>query len=296
MISTIIPVYIREDDDLLRLKKALDSLSFQEYKSSEVIISDDTKDELQIRKLKDLLSNSDLPINYISHPSQSNASMNTNFGILSAKNNIVHILHQDDWLISNKYYSFVVDALGIQGYSWVLAIGITDGHLNVPTFTRALPFGFNSIGGPSALAIKKRDWIPLDGDFLLLPDVVQFNQMLEKYGIPYITSEPCVEYGTGMHKMTNRITKKDISEDISKLYNKKVVNNLPFIEFVFGVKYWGNYLELVCESIISDRKIPSRIRFQAKLIRAICKIYINLIEIKKIISSVIPKFHRRNHL
>lgn len=296
MITTVIPTFIGDEGDLLRLQRALDSITIQKKHPSEVLISDDTKDEINIGKLRALLSQSQLPINYVSHTLPSNASMNTNFGILNAKHDIVHILHQDDWLINSDYYSIITDAIENHGFNWVLATGITDGRLNAPTFDRTLLFGFNSIGGPSALSLRKDHWIPLDGNFLLLPDVVQFTQMYKRYGDPYITPEPCIEYGTGLHKMTHRISNDEISQDIFQLYSKKITSEFPFLEFLLGVKYWGDFLKLVCETIISSKNLTFKLRLQARLIRIICKIFIKLIEVKSLISYAKPKFHTRNHL
>ena len=295
MITTIIPVYIRDEGDLYHLKRALDSIITQTQKPNHVIISDDSNREEYIERLKQLLKDIELSLEYVKNPGRSNASDNTNFAVHKATSEIIHILHQDDWLVSSTYYEEIQEAISIKKFPWTLAKGITSESQNIPKIKPALIFGFNSIGGPSALAMKREFRINLNSEFLLLPDVIQFAQLSEQLGSPYITSDTCIEYGTGDHKMTHRISKDDVRQDISKLFSLKLVEKLPFTTFLLNYSYWGSYLENLSACISTNPNLGIGIRYQAMIIKKVCSAYLYLVKVKMAISFATSKFHKRNH-
>ena len=295
MITTVIPTYVRDSTDLVRLKRALDSVSSQTLSPDEIVISDDTKDEILALKVQELGLSLPLKVKYLIHPGLSNASRNTNYAVTNASSEIIHILHQDDWITRPNFYAEVYEAMVVLEMPWVLAKGVTSGTQNNPKFANTLTFGFNSIGGPSALVVRKNDWIPLDGEFLLLPDVVQFFQLKAKLGLPYITREPCVEYGTGDHKMTHRISDAQIDSDIRLLFKKNIVNSFPFLTFLTGPKYWGTHLQLVCLSVVNNQSLRNSIKFQAWIMRKVCLTYSKAFKLKNAIFCGESIFRMRSH-
>jgi glycosyltransferase involved in cell wall biosynthesis len=295
LITTIIPVYIRDEGDLYHLNRALESIITQTQKPNHVIISDDSNREEYIERLKLLLKDVELTIEYVKNPGRSNASDNTNFAVHKATSEIIHILHQDDWLVSPTYYEEIQEAISIKNFPWTLAKGVTSKSQNIPKIKPALIFGFNSIGGPSALAMKREFWINLNSEFLLLPDVIQFAQLSEQLGSPYVTSDTCIEYGTGDHKMTHRISKDDVRQDISKLFSLELVEKLPFTTFLLNYNYWGSYLENLSACISNNPNLGLKVRLQANILNQVCRTYLYLIKVKISISSARSKFHKRNH-
>jgi glycosyltransferase involved in cell wall biosynthesis len=295
MITTIIPAYVREERDLYHLKRALDSVIAQTQKPEKIIVSDDSKREEFIIKLVLLLKEVELDVEYAKNPGRSNASENTNFAVRRATTEIIHILHQDDWLVSASYYEEIEQAIAIKNFSWTLAKGITSKSQNIPRISPAMIFGFNSIGGPSALAMRRDLWIDLRSEFLLLPDVIQFTQLSQQLGSPYVTSDICIEYGTGDHKMTHRISKDEIEQDISKLFSLEFVGKIPFSTFLFNYKYWGSYLEHLSACISTNPSLGVGIRLQAIILNQVCRIYLYLVKVKISISFARSKFHKRNH-
>lgn len=243
-----------------------------------------------------LLSNSNLPIEYVKSQEVRDPSLNTNFAVSHARTDLIHILHQDDWIISSDYYREIYDALILGNHDWSLAKGLTDKKLNIPTFNPALVFGFNTIGGPSALCIKREMWIPLNHNFRLLPDVVQFSQLYFQLGEPYITENVCIEYGTGLNKLTNRITNDEIKIDISNLFLYKYVGNFPYFTFQIQKKFWGKYLKTISKYVTLERRAKLKVRFQALLVYATCSTYLELIKLKKFISFLIPKSRKHKNL
>ena len=295
MITTIIPVYIRDGRDLYHLKRALDSIVTQTQQPNYIILSDDSNCEECVKKLTLLLEEVELTVEYIKNPGKSNASDNTNFAVHKATSEIIHILHQDDWLVSSTYYEEIQEAISLKHYSWTLAKGITSKSQNIPKIMPTTIFGFNSIGGPSALAMRREFWIDLNSEFLLLPDVIQFTQLSNQLGSPYITSDICIEYGTGDHKMTHRISKNEIQQDISKLFSLMLVEKLPFTTFLLNRNYWGSYLEILSACISQDTDLDIKSRFQAMILNKICIIFLYLVRMKNSISFSKSKFHMRNH-
>lgn len=288
-------MYIRDDRDLYHLKRALNSIVAQEKQPEKILVSDDSKLEEFIDKVRLLLEETELEIEYIRNPGQSNASDNTNFAVNKATSEIIHILHQDDWLIRPSFYGEVHEAIVTKNYSWLLAKGVTSQSQNIPKITSTLIFGFNSVGGPSALAMKREFWIDLNSEFLLLPDVIQFTQLSNQLGSPYITKDICVEYGTGDHKMTHRISEDEIRQDISKLFSLQFVEKLPFSTFLLNRNYWGSYLENLSGCIYRNPSLGKGIRFQANILNKVCRIFLFLVKMKISISCAKSKFHRRNH-
>ena len=288
-------MYIRDNRDLHHLKRALDSIIAQERRPEKILVSDDSNLEEYIDKVRSLLEVTELETEYIRNPGPSNASDNTNFAVNKATTEIIHILHQDDWLIRPSFYEEVHEAIILKNYSWILAKGVTNQSQNIPEITSTLIFGFNSVGGPSALAMKREFWIDLNSEFLLLPDVIQFTQLSNQLGSPYITKAICVEYGTGDHKMTHRITEDDIRSDISKLFSFHFVEKLPFFTFLLNRGYWGSYLENLSACIFRDPHLGKGIRLRANILNKVCRTYYYLIKIKISISSLRSKSHTRNH-
>lgn len=284
-ITTVIPTYIREDGDLQRLDRAIKSVFAQKDSFVNLVISDDTKQRHFKEKLLTQVNAYGRKIHYFEHGNESNASLNTNFGVTKSKTEIVHILHQDDWITNVELYSEATTAISSNEYRWVLSTGVTSGKLNNPKFSPGLVFGFNSIGGPSALIIPKDSWIDLRSEFLMLPDVIQFTQLREKLGDPYITKTPGVEYGTGDHKMTNRISQSQISNDINLLFKERLVNDIPFLYFLTHSNYWGDYYRELTKTIENNPSLPLVVRTKAKFLRLLNRSRTFCIDIKKLLFS-----------
>lgn len=291
MITTIIPTFIISAFDLDRLHRALLSIESQTLLPHQILISDDTENDEWVQKLFLQLSEYKLPLRYIRNSGESNASKNTNFAVSEAMGEFLHILHQDDWIINTNFYAETLDALSGQGYAWSLAIGVTDGRINFPRFNKALIFGFNSIGGPSALVIKREEWIPLDDNYLLLPDVVHFTQLRRKLGPPYISKKACIEYGIGKHKLTNRITHKEIEADIDQLLHSGEVKGLPYWFLQIRSGFWGEHLQIISRHIYRSDLVKFSVRVQAYMLSLTCSLASYLIKVKMFIFSLRPKFH-----
>ena len=101
MVSICIPTYEMKGKGVEHLKQLLDSLCNQTYRRFEVVISDDSKDDV----IRDFLAGADykLDIHYLKHDSdKKSASANINHAIRHAKYPIIKPIFQDDWIINDK--------------------------------------------------------------------------------------------------------------------------------------------------------------------------------------------------
>lgn len=98
LISIVMPVTGRSD----LLKQTLNCLNNQVYKHFELIVTDDTFDEIEREKIKNIVDefveNSGISTKYIFTQPRLYQSNNVNQGIAAAKGDYIHILHGDDIL------------------------------------------------------------------------------------------------------------------------------------------------------------------------------------------------------
>ena len=262
MITTLIPVFLRTTEDFNNLIAAVDSVLTQTLLPDEILVTDDTIEEDLSLVVQDYLKGLRITNRYLKNVGPSNASRNTNFGVNEVKSEYVHILHQDDRIVRNDFYFDVEKRNKKDKKIWYLAPGGTKDKKNTMRFSPNLVFGFNTIGGPSALVIDVSKWIALDEDFIMLPDVVHFYSLLLKYGPPQILDEFTIQYGSGPHQASQRISPEQIKRDVNLLYSKGVVkafNMLSFLEF----RIWGNHLLLICKVTMFNSKVSKWSRAQA---------------------------------
>lgn len=285
MLTTVIPTFIRDEGDLRRLQRTISSVACQSELPTNVVISDDTKNPKFTREIQNIIEHYDLNISFFLNEGASNASRNTNFAVSKVLTRYLHILHQDDWIIDSNHYLKTLQALETGEKKWSLAKGITDGLINNPTFSPGLTFGFNSIGGPSALVIQKSHWIDLDGEFLLLPDVIQFQALYDAWGAPYISEIPSIEYGTGDHKMTHRISSEDIKNDIQRLLFMNPYKKIPLRTFLTNKGYWGEYLEEISLVMYKSKIASVQIKLKSLLLFCAMRSYNLLLRVKTTFSA-----------
>ncbi|MEI0799675.1 glycosyltransferase family 2 protein, partial [Brachyspira intermedia] len=95
--SVIVPVHGRVD----LLKETLHSLEKQTSKDFEIIITDDSSIEEEIKEIMNIISNferNDIDIKYLFTEPNLGQSKNTNQGLKEAKGKYIRILHSDDLL------------------------------------------------------------------------------------------------------------------------------------------------------------------------------------------------------
>lgn len=155
LVSICIPTFEKPDS----LKIALDNIFIQDYTSFEVIISDDSSSDV-ILDICNIFSSD--KIRYYRHESTGNAIDNWNNALSLASGNIITLLHDDDYYVSESVLSevvkkFITSEFGLillNSIHYDLDLVIGCNRCVIPENTNELIYK-NTIGAPSILFFKK---------------------------------------------------------------------------------------------------------------------------------------------
>lgn len=201
MISIVVPVHNMRDRDFF-LKRALDSIESQTFKDYEIVITE-----------------------------AGQMAENVNAGIKRAKGDIVKILAMDDYLAHPDSLKNIAE--GFTG-TWLVTgcshIVDEDIELDYTAFKKGdivnphqaewgdrMLEGYNTIGGMSVVAFANDNPPMYDEKLSWLIDVVFYQKLFDRYGLPVILEDINVIVGWGTHQMTH------ILSDEHKLWEEKYV-------------------------------------------------------------------------
>lgn len=218
LLDVVIPCYIRTKEDLENLNRCLKSLEQQILKPSKIYLSDDSPTNLIDSRFLGTFPG--LAIKYTRNPGLPGVAQNSNFGVSQTRSEWVHVLHQDDWLSNPKVYESLKLWEVDSPTQWILMTGKNQtGKEITPNITESMLLGFNEVGGPSCMIVRKSTFIELRPDFSLLVDVCHFSDYLRSYGAPKIVSEVKVIYGESSNQLSKRLSSKMIDSEIQKVIN-----------------------------------------------------------------------------
>ena len=211
LLSIAIPTHSVKGNDFF-FKRLLDSLWGQSCQNFEIIVSDNSKDNV-IRDICDLYKTG---INYDWNPKMGMAH-NTNHAIKRSKGELIKILYLDDFLCHAKVLEGIVN--NFKGH-WLIC-----GSDNNPTpyWTDDILMGNNRLGSPSALTIKNDSPLLFDERLSWMLDVVYYNQLHKRYGEPTIMAGKHIGIGVGEHQTTYTMSDRKKQEEgkyVMKKYNK----------------------------------------------------------------------------
>ena len=202
-ISVCIPTYEMRGQARNVLTRSFDVLKKQTLKDFEVVISDNSKDDV----VKDLCASPEyqtLNINYFKNP-RKGLAQNSNEAIKNAKGEIIKILYMDDYLANDNSLQRIVD--NFKGHWLITACEHDDGtkryNPNYPKYNSQIYRGKNTIGSPSVLSIKNENPLLFDENLTWLLDCDYYKRMHDKYGEPKILNELNVVIGISKNQMTN---------------------------------------------------------------------------------------------
>ncbi len=185
------------------LTRSFDILKKQTFKDFEVVISDNSDNDI-VKNLCASPEYQSLKINYFKNP-RKGLAQNTNAAIWGAKGEIIKILYMDDYLASEDSIQQIVN--NFRGYWLVTGCEHDDGmkryNPHYPRYNKKIYQGKNTIGSPSVLAIKNENPLLFDENMTWLLDCDYYQRMYGKYGEPTILNEINVIIGTGEHQVTN---------------------------------------------------------------------------------------------
>ncbi len=202
-LSICIPTYEMRGQAKKVLVRSFDILKKQTFKDFEVVISDNSEDDV----VKNLCASPEyqtLNINYFKN-SRKGLAQNTNAAILQAKSEIVKILYMDDYLADENSLERIVK--NFKGSWLVTGCEHDDGTRrydpHYPKYEDKIARGKNTIGSPSVLAIKNENPLLFDENMTWLLDCDYYKRLHDKYGEPVILKEINVVIGISKHQVTN---------------------------------------------------------------------------------------------
>ena len=229
VLSVCIPTYEMRGEAKKVLTRSFDMLKKQTFKDFEVVISDNSEDDV----IKDLCANSDyqsLNITYFKNGIKGLAQ-NTNSAIKNAKGEIIQILYMDDYLASENSLKSIVE--NFSGHWMVTGCEHDDGthryNPHYPKYNSQIYLGKNTIGSPSVLSIKNENPLLFDENMAWLLDCDYYKRMHDKHGEPKILNELNVVIGISKNQMTNILSVWDKRKEYYYMAKKYKKNPLLYL-------------------------------------------------------------------
>lgn len=211
-ISVCIPAYRRA----VYLERLLNSLTIQEYKAFEVVVTDDSPDDT-VRELVARFMDK-LPLRYIKNPHALGTPENWNEGIRQAHGTWIKIMHDDDWFEgaeSLQTFSRAITAQPETNFFFSAYHNVQEGTGQIDpvqlsaTGRRLLTsspwylLGANYIGNPSCTLFKKDTELLFDPAFKWVVDFEFYLRYLKTHpGFSYL-DEVLVNVGINPTQVTN---------------------------------------------------------------------------------------------
>lgn len=171
-------------DDLLR------TIEIQTFKNFEVVISDHSKDDYLLSKIKEFEDKFDIKY-YRNEKDRGNGPANMNNAIRKCSGEIVKIIFQDDFFYDDYALEKIYYALYNSDRMWLLnATNHTKDDGNsfywdlYPKFNNDLLKGVNTISSPSVVSFKRQSEVVFDETLVYFMDIDYYYGMRKKYGDP----------------------------------------------------------------------------------------------------------------
>jgi glycosyltransferase involved in cell wall biosynthesis len=197
MISILIPTHDIPEKDFF-LKRALDSIASQTYKDYEIVITN-----------------------------EGTMAKNINEGMKRCKGEIIKLLCMDDYLAHPNALENIAQNIGdgwvatgcahvatedVELYGQPVRAGelFNDHYANYGE--RQLE-GYNEIGGLSVISFPNENHPEFDENLSWLIDVVFYQQLVDRFGMPVILDDINVIIGLGAHQTTHVLDNSDKSAE-----------------------------------------------------------------------------------
>ena len=236
-ISTIIPTFINNNHKARQLLRCLDSVAQQTLSPLEIIISDNSLNLSGLFIAEHFFKKNDSRINVVLIDARADMGIasNSNRGMAEATGKILHVLHQDDFMISRDTYELVSNYYLMNPQtSWLFLGRKHHKHLIPPTFSETLVTGINSLGGPSCLFSRKERYLSYKPRFEFLVDIDLYLRMIESNGVPTLIDDIFVEI-----ELTGERVSNTISED------SKIIEIIELLKTNNHSTSWKNILQIL---------------------------------------------------
>lgn len=196
-ISVCIPAYDMSGKGAAYLQPALESLASQQFDDFEVIVSDQS----DTSEVEDMCTAYQyrMPLKHISYrdgPRQGSA--NCNNAMRHAEGEIIKVLFQDDYLCDASALKRLATVFEDPGTKWALMGSAVTRDMRtltnamVPKYTPRIRYGWNTISGPSVIALKAGYDIWFDENLIWLMDADIYHTCYEQLGEPVVLPETLV--------------------------------------------------------------------------------------------------------
>lgn len=210
-LSIVLPTHEMDDRDYF-LRRCLDSLWNQTFQDFEIVVTDNSEDNL----IEDMCRFYHTGIRYIRNPIKGMAQ-NTNEGIRQAKGDWIKILYMDDYLLHDE-----VLEMGMKknyGKEWLIMGSSNNAN---PYWTDDIYTGHNKLGSPSALMVRNKEPLLFDEKLTWLLDCDLYERYHEKFGEPTIMFGKHIGIGEGLHQMSYIISDDRKAQEYEYLTLKHV--------------------------------------------------------------------------
>jgi glycosyltransferase involved in cell wall biosynthesis len=244
-ISVCIPAYKNK----AYLKRLLDSVSRQQFRDFEVVITDDSPDE-EVRQLADAYQNS-FPLVYHKNKEPLGSPANWNKAIGLAKGEWIKMMHDDDWLADEKSLGLFYEAT-LQGNASFIFSGFVNQELETgsrhPFVIRKMDeellrknplylFRTNYIGHPSTTLIRnnRKEWF--DPTIKWVVDIEFYMRVLREGAGFMAIHQPLVYIGVGAEQITQQVFRNPAVEIPENLYLLQKLG-LDALNYIFVYDYY----------------------------------------------------------
>lgn len=231
-----IPVYEMKGNGVKHLKSLLKKLEKQTVFPTEILVSDNSINNLIEKYLDEYKSKN--KIRYIKNKGQKDPCSNLNNLINNSKGNYLKIVFQDDYPFSDEMIAKTIQRINESPRKRWFVCGSNNSKDDVNFFNTLIPYfnkniylGENTIGSPSVLTINNiDDSLYFDNRYVWLLDCIYYYSLYQKFGPPEIINDILVTNGIHSNQLTSTLTDKKKIKEV--LFAIREFNNSPWKYFI----------------------------------------------------------------
>ena len=208
-------------DDLLR------TIEIQTFKDFEVCISDHSKDDKVLNKVKEFQNKFDIVYSR-NEENRGNGPSNTNKSIEMCSGDIIKVMFQDDFFYDDESLEKIHNEFENSDKMWLVnGCNHTKNDGNsfywemYPTWNNKFLEGVNTISSPSVLSFRKEVDNRFDETLVSFMDCEFYYGMNEKYGQPIFLNDVLISNRVGDYQISSNINNKAELQSRESEYCKK---------------------------------------------------------------------------
>ena len=216
-LSVVIPTHSMLDGKYF-IRRCLDSLWNQSFQDFEIVITDNSEDDV----IEEICNWYRTGIRSYKNPIKGMAP-NTNAAIKKAKGELIKVLYMDDLMAHDKALERIVN--GFKG-EWLVTgcnhtiTGQELFNVHTPRYSEDIHTGNNTIGSPSVLTVRNKKPLLFDEEMTWLLDCDLYKRMYSEYGPPTILKDINVTIGLHEGQATHTMGEERKRQEHEYINNK----------------------------------------------------------------------------